>query len=66
MTSKDQQSIRYICAAVTARMMGLSVKTLEAMRAQRRGPRFYRLGRAIRYREDEVHSWFESHRDDAA
>jgi predicted DNA-binding transcriptional regulator AlpA len=66
MTSKDQPTIRYICASVTARMMGLSVKTLESMRAHRRGPPFYRLGRAIRYREDEVQTWFESHREDVA
>lgn len=59
MNGNLQPKFRYISAADTARMTGLSVKTLEAMRAQRRGPPFYRLGRPIRYRDDEVQAWME-------
>jgi len=39
--------------------------TLEALRAKRCGPPFYRQGGSIRYRSDEVRAWIESKREDA-
>jgi hypothetical protein len=37
-----------------ARVLGLSVATMRAWRQSRRGPRFVRLGRAIRYTPEDL------------
>jgi|GEM_PF-7080623 len=37
--------------------------TLEALRAKRSGPPFYRQGATIRYRSDEVRAWIEAERE---
>ncbi len=37
-----------------ARRLGLSVATLRAWRMRRMGPRFVRLGRAVRYLEIDI------------
>jgi predicted DNA-binding transcriptional regulator AlpA len=44
----------------TARALGLSLSGLRKLRMRGEGPRFVRCGlRAIRYREDDVHSWLD-------
>jgi len=40
-----------------AQYLGLSVFTLRAWRSQRRGPVFVRLGRAVRYRPDDLEAF---------
>src|SRR5262249_7133320 len=37
-----------------ARQLGLSVATVRAWRVQRKGPRFVRFGRAVRYRQSDI------------
>ena len=37
-----------------ARVLGLSVATLRAWRLKRKGPRFVRFGRAVRYLEVDI------------
>jgi predicted DNA-binding transcriptional regulator AlpA len=37
-----------------ARLLGLSVATLRAWRLKRKGPRFVRFGRAVRYLEVDI------------
>jgi predicted DNA-binding transcriptional regulator AlpA len=37
-----------------AQRLGLSVATLRTWRCREKGPRFFRLGKAIRYSEDEI------------
>ncbi|WP_300051191.1 helix-turn-helix domain-containing protein [Sulfitobacter sp.] len=37
--------------------------TLEALRAKRKGPPFYRQGATVRYRSDEVRAWIEADRE---
>lgn len=37
-----------------------SVRTLQAWRLLRRGPRWYKVGRCVRYRIAEVESWLNS------
>jgi predicted DNA-binding transcriptional regulator AlpA len=37
-----------------ARVLGLSVATLRAWRLKRKGPRFVRFGRAVRYLEADI------------
>ena len=43
-----------------ARILGLSVRTLERHRLAGTGPRYARLGRVIRYREIDLADWVES------
>ncbi|MGO9401365.1 MAG: helix-turn-helix transcriptional regulator [Xanthobacteraceae bacterium] len=43
-----------------ARLLRLSVRTLERHRLAGTEPRFCRLGRAVRYRETDIHEWIES------
>ena len=49
----NAQEIRHITRALTERevsdLLGLSVATLRAWRHRGQGPRFLRLGRAVRY-----------------
>ena len=40
-----------------ARLLGLSVRTLERHRVAGTGPRFVRLGRLVRYREVDLADW---------
>lgn len=50
----------YIRPADVAEKFPLSVKRLEKLRGQGRGPRFYRRGRSIFYREEDVAKWIEA------
>jgi len=40
-----------------AKLLGLSVRTLERHRVAGTGPRFARLGRLVRYREKDLIEW---------
>ena len=42
-----------------ARILGLSVRTLERHRIAGTGPRFARLGRLVRYRRKDLDRWVE-------
>jgi excisionase family DNA binding protein len=42
--------------------LGLSVATLRAWRLRRKGPRFVRFGRSVRYLEDDLRQFVESSR----
>lgn len=43
-----------------ADLLRLSIRTLQAWRARRFGPRFVRAGRAIRYRRIDIVEWVEA------
>jgi predicted DNA-binding transcriptional regulator AlpA len=43
-----------------ARVLRLSVRTLERHRLAGTGPKFCRLGRVIRYRESDLRDWIEA------
>ena len=45
-----------------ASLLGLDHATLQNWRCRGEGPPFIRLGRAIRYRPDDLETWIESHR----
>lgn len=47
-----------------AARLGLSVATLRAWRLQRKGPRFVRFGRAVRYLASDVDQFIEDSRTD--
>ena len=61
LTPPDDLSCGYPAALNTeqaARYTGLSVKTLEKMRCDGRGPRFVRFSRnAVRYRKADIDAW---------
>ena len=44
-----------------AKITGLSHRTLEKKRRHGTGPRFCRLGGAVRYRRSDVEAWIEAH-----
>ena len=43
-----------------ARLTGLSVATVCRWRLQRQGPRYLKIGAAVRYRPADVTAWLES------
>ncbi|HEY3496220.1 MAG TPA: helix-turn-helix domain-containing protein [Polyangiaceae bacterium] len=46
----------YLTTREAAALLGVSVRTLAALRAAGKGPRFVRLGHAVRYPRDTVQS----------
>lgn len=46
--------------------LGLSVKTLQAYRFHRKGPAYIRMGRSIRYRQEDLDRYLEACRVDPA
>jgi excisionase family DNA binding protein len=52
----------YLTPAEVSRLTGLGLKTLEAMRAKRRGPPYYKVGRLVRYGLNDVYVWIERER----
>ena len=46
--------------------VGLAQETLEKMRQHRKGPRFRRHGRYIRYHIDDLDAWSQANSSDAA
>ena len=51
------ESKQYWTEAQTAEVLGISPATLRTWRCLGRGPRFIKVGRSVRYREDLVHGW---------
>ena len=43
-----------------AKLLGLSVRTLERHRVAGTGPRFTRLGRLVRYRQVDLADWVDA------
>lgn len=43
-----------------AELLGLSERTLENWRWQRKGPSYVKLGRSIRYRKTDVENWIKA------
>ena len=42
-----------------ARVIGVSESALRLWKRQRRGPRYYRAGRLVRYRKSDLDTWIE-------
>ncbi len=45
-----------------ARIPGMTVNNLKALRAKRQGPPFYKPTRAAVYKQSEVDAWVDAHR----
>lgn len=43
-----------------AAIVGLSLGTIRRWRIQRQGPRFLKIGAAVRYRREDLAAWIES------
>ena len=56
------EDTRYINEREVSRIRGAALQTLRNERAAGKGIPFYRFGRSVRYRFDEVISWLEAHR----
>lgn len=41
--------------------LGLSVSLLEKLRVRGTGPKYLKLGRAVRYRKEALESWLDAH-----
>jgi excisionase family DNA binding protein len=46
-----------------AAFLAVPVLTLQTWRAHRTGPRFYRVGRHVRYRREDLEEWLERQAD---
>ena len=46
----------------TAARCGVSVRTLLKWRDEKKGPPWFKIGKAVRYREDELDAWIEAQR----
>ena len=53
----NEQQTRALTEQEVAARFGLSVATLRAWRWKRKGPRFVRLGRAVRYLPDDLNQF---------
>lgn len=50
----------FLTTEEAAKYLGLKRSTLEAWRCRGGGPKFIRLGRAVRYRSGDLEAWIES------
>ena len=60
------KSLQALTEHEVAARLRLSVATLRAWRLKNKGPRFVRLGRAVRYPEEDVARFVEACRSDRA
>lgn len=49
----------YLTPAQAALLSGFSIRALESLRSRGIGPRYFRVGRSIRYRVDDLRIWVE-------
>lgn len=50
----------YLSPRQVTQLTGVPVKTLEAFRGVRKGPRYYRVGGRVRYKLADVRAWIEA------
>lgn len=53
--SRDTESL--LAEIYAAELLGLSSRTLQAWRSRNEGPPFVRVGRAVRYRRQDLLDW---------
>ena len=61
----NAEQTRALTEHEVATQLGLSVATLRAWRLKRRGPRYVRFGRAVRYLAADIDSFIEASRPDS-
>jgi predicted DNA-binding transcriptional regulator AlpA len=65
-TQLSTHSIRALTEREVSDLLGLSVATLRAWRHRRQGPRFLRLGRAVRYLPADLEDFVRASTVDAS
>lgn len=50
----------HLTRSEAARYLGVSRRSMDNWATQGRGPRFYRIGRAARYRLSDLEAWLEA------
>lgn len=50
----------YLTAQQVASLTGFTEKALRTMRGRRIGPPYFKVGRHVRYRSDDVRRWIEA------
>lgn len=58
----DASRARFLNEKEVAAMASISTSWLQKLRMLGDGPKFYKLGKAVRYAEADVHQWLESQR----
>lgn len=53
---------RWLTIKEVAAQFGFNRRTLYRWRSEKTGPPYFRLGGAVRYREDELNAWIEAQR----
>lgn len=54
------ESVGLVTEHSVARMLGLSVASVRHWRLRKRGPRYLKIGSAVRYKLADVTAWIES------
>jgi len=62
MTTAETGHIALLTEKQAARLLSISFRTLQAWRRIGTGPSFIKLGRAVRYRQQDLVEWTEGHR----
>lgn len=57
MSDKQERTKDFMSTAETAGKLGVAEPTLRTWRARGKGPRYYQMGRMIRYRPKDVEEW---------
>jgi len=48
----------------TAKVLGIAVQTLRNWRHQRKGPKYIKMGRSVRYQQDDLQEYIDRKRID--
>jgi predicted DNA-binding transcriptional regulator AlpA len=55
-----QKTVRLLSEDEVAERFGIQPRTLQGWRVLRRGPRYRKIGRLVRYAENDLLNWLES------
>jgi predicted DNA-binding transcriptional regulator AlpA len=61
-TNSKPPEVKIVPPAVAAEYVGLSESMLAKMRCLGGGPTYLKLGRAVRYRQDDLDAWLNARR----
>jgi predicted DNA-binding transcriptional regulator AlpA len=59
---QNQKSQKWLTDHQVVEKTGIPRQTLANLRCQGKGPIFYKIGRSIRYKEQDIENYMESHR----
>jgi len=62
MSHIDLQSSVLVDAHMASRMLNVAHSTLALWRVQKKGPPYYKIGKAIRYRLEDLNSYLDAQR----